>query len=670
MKKLFVLFLALGLFCLSAWAVTAQEQAQAPAQQPSADELEKQKTERETNAYRLLDQVIDEAQSLRLVENRVRIQINAADMLWDKNQGRARGLFSMAGEGVAELWRSQANANNNRRQIMPDGNSFTFQGPQGPPNFRNVQLRTELVLSAARHDAALAYQLLAATKPPANVQQPTADGRGPRIQQLSDDNLEQTLLGRVAALDPKLAAQNAEQMLAKGQFPSTMSEVINQLYKQDPDAADKLADKTVKQIQAANILTKTDVAGLVQTMLRSGPRPAAAPSGSSSSTTPSTAASTGPQPVLGQAAYVDLLSTVVDAALKATPAAQNAQRGQQAARRGVTFGTSSQTPQPPTEEQIEQTVARRLLNGLQQTLPMIDQYLPSKAPMVRQKLTEMGMTNNSLANIAQTFSALQGNPTADALLQAAQVAPQQMQSRLYQQAAYKAIDEGDTERARQIANDHLQNNARDVVMQRIDFKEMTKKAEGARIEEIRQTVSRLQTDNEKLDMLIQVAGDVQKTNQKLALQVLEDARQIVNRRATSYEQFEQQLKVAHAFSSIDLSRSFEVLDPAISQLNELLSAAAVLSGFEINMFRDGEMSIQNGNGLTSTINRFGQELAVLAKSDFERSETLAGRFQFAEPRIMTRLSIVQGLLGLKPAGGPRVLFGNAGSSDTIVIRQD
>jgi hypothetical protein len=673
MKKLFILFLALGLFCISAWAVTAQEQAQAPAQQPSAEELEKQKAERETNAYRLLDQVIDEAQSLRLVENRVRIQINAADMLWDKNQGRARGLFTMAGEGVAELGRSQANTNN-RRQMMQDSGGFTFQGPVGPPpNFRNVQLRTELVLTAARHDAALAYQLLAATKPPANVQQTTADGRGPRIQQLSDDNLEQTLLGRVAALDPKLAAQNAEQMLAKGQFPSTISEVINQLYKQDAEAADKLADKTVKQIQAANILTKTDVTGLVQSMLRAGPRPAAAASSSSTSTPPSsTAPSTGPQPVLGQAAYVDLLSTVVDAALKASPTAQAAtQRGQQPIRRGVVAGgTGPQTVPQPTEAQIEQTVARRLLVGLQQTLPMIDQYLPSKAPLVRQKLTEMGMSNNSMANLAQTFSTLQGDPSSDVLLQAAQVAPQQMQSRLYQQAAYKAIDEGDTDRARQIANDHLQNNARDVVMQRIDFKEMTKKAESARIEEIRQTVSRLQTDNEKLDMLIQVAGDVQKTNQKLALQVLEDARQIVNRRATSYEQFEQQLKVAHAFSSVDLSRSFEVLDPAISQLNELLSAAAVLSGFEINMFRDGEMSMQNGNGLTSTINRFGQELAALARSDFERTETLAGRFQFAEPRIMTRLNIVQGLLGLKPSGGPRVFFGNSGGGDSIVIRQD
>jgi hypothetical protein len=190
-------------------------------------------------------------------------------------------------------------------------------------------------------------------------------------------------------------------------------------------------------------------------------------------------------------------------------------------------------------------------------------------------------------------------------------------------------------------------------MQRIDFREMAKKAETARFEEIRQALARLQTDNEKLDFLIQVAGDAQKSNPKLALQSLEEAKQMTSRRATSYENFEQQLKVAHAFATVDPARGFEVLEPGISQLNELLSAAAVLSGFEINMFRDGEMSIQNGNGLTSTINRYGQELAVLARSDFERAETLAGRFQFAEPRIMTRMAIVQGLLGAKPSGPTR-----------------
>src|SRR4029079_19768035 len=162
----------------------------------------------------LLDQVIDEAQSLRLVENRVRIQISAADMLWDQNQGRARSLFATAAEGIAEAGRAQTtNTNNNRRfQVGPGGENI---GPIQPQNMRVYQMRQELVLTAARHDAALAYQLLAATKPPATTQ-PTADARGPRAQLTSDDNLEQQLLGRIATLDPKLAAQNAEQMMEKG----------------------------------------------------------------------------------------------------------------------------------------------------------------------------------------------------------------------------------------------------------------------------------------------------------------------------------------------------------------------------------------------------------------------------------------------------------------------
>lgn len=657
MKKLILFTLLLALLSFSESLVIAQDQ---PAEQPSAEELEKQKAEREKNAYRLLDQVIDEAQSLRLVENRVRIQINAADMLWGQNQGRARTLFATAAEGIAELARTPAPNNNQRNQVMQQGGNFAvFQG--GPQSMRTYQLRQDLVMAAARHDAALAYQMLAATKPPANMQ-PPPNARGPRPQLTSDESLEQMLLGRIAALDPKMAAQNAEQMMEKGQFPMTIPEVINQLHKQDPDAAEKLGDKVVKKIQATNILTKTEVSGLLQTLLRAGPRPASDGNDASAKTQTS-----GWPAVLGQTAYVDLLSTVVDAALKATPATQNNQRGvgpANARRAGGGVGPVNTGPQPLTETQIEQNNARRLLAGLQVALPLVDQYLPSKAPLVRQKLSEIGLSSNAPVN----FGALAGNATADTLVQAAAAAPQQMQPRLYQQAAYKALEEGDTERARQIANDHLQNNARDAVMRRIDFREMAKKAEGARLDEIRQSVARLSTDNEKIDLLIQVAGDLQKNDPKLAIQLLDEAKQFVNRRATSYQHFEQQLKVAHAFASIDAARAFELLDPGISQLNELLQAASVLSGFEINMFRDGEMAMQGGNGLTATINRYGQELAVLAKSDFERSEILAGRFQFPEPRIMARLAIVQGLLGVRPVSGPRMMVGSFG--ENVVIRPE
>lgn len=647
MKKLFALTLTLALFCLSE-PVFAQDK---PAEQPSAEELEKQKAEREKNAYRLLDQVIDEAQSLRLTENRVRVQINAADMLWDQNQGRARSLFTMAAEGIVELDRNQVAALSQRMAATQDSNGFAIQRPPMPPrNFRSFQLRQELVLAAARHDAALAYQLLATTKPPATTQS-AADQRGPRGQMTSEENLEQQLLARIATLDPKLAAQNAEQMIDKGQFPRTLPEVINQLRRQDAEAAEKLADKTVKKIQAANLLTNNEASMLVQVLLAPGIR------------LPATEGAAQPTsrrgPTLEQSAYVELLSTVVDAALKATPTP----RGQANTRRvQAAPGPNRQNsgPQPPTDAQIEQNNARRLLAGLQPALPVIDQFLPAKAPLVRQKMTEMGMSTS----YNPTFPALsgQGNPTADALVQAAANAPQQAKTRLYQQAAYTALEEGDTEKARQIANDHLQNNAREVVMQRIAMREMTKKAEGARLEEVRQAVARLQSDNQKIDLLIQASKDTQKTDPKLAIQFLDEARQITNRRATGYEHFEQQLRVARAFAEVDPGRSFEVLDPGISQLNELLSAAAVLSGFEINMFREGEMSMQAGNGLTSTISRYGQELALLARIDFERSDTLAGRFQFAEPRIMARLAIVKGLLGTELSGTPEF------RAENVIIR--
>ena len=139
---------------------------------------------------------------------------------------------------------------------------------------------------------------------------------------------------------------------------------------------------------------------------------------------------------------------------------------------------------------------------------------------------------------------------------------------------------------------------------------------------------------------------------------------MTNRRASNYEQIEQQLRVARGFATVDPARSFEVLEPAIGHINELLNAAAILNGFEISMFRDGEMTMVPGNGLTSMINRIGQELAVLAENDFERADVLAGRFQLAEPRIMSRLLIVQGLLnplqsqklprGVPPFSGVRV----------------
>ena len=622
----------LVVFSLFACMCVAVAQEQPAPQQPSAEELEKQKEEWAKNAYRVLDQVVEESQSLRLTDNRVRIQIYAADMLWDRDQSRARSLFMLAGDAVAEMMRA------------PD-NTTQRMGPPNQPR-RPAQLRQELVLAAARHDAPLAYQLLATTKAPTNTQNTDAvtQGRMPQIN--PEEVLEQNLLAAVAALDPKLAGQNADQMLEKGQFPYSLSEVINRLRQQDQEAATKLADKTVKRLQGTSMLTNTQAGTLALALLNPGPR---IPSTSTTNTDSDTKqAPQGRGPILDQTAYVDLLGSVIDSALKATPPAQNTPRSPRAAGVGPNVRAVATTQTPPTDAQIEQANARRMLGGLQRLLPQIDQNLPGRSQAVRQKFTEMGIGDNSRAAAGQTFFSFPGgNVTTDALMQSAAAAPAQLQARLYQQAAYKALDEGDPARARQIATDHLDARQRDAVTQRIDFRELATKAEGTRIEEVRQSLARLQSDNDRIALLIQLATDVQSKNPKLQRQLLDEARQMTNKRATSYENFEQQLQVAHAFASVDPGKSFEILDSGISHLNELLSAAAVLNGFETNVFRDGELPLQGGSRLTMMINGYGQEIAFLAKTDFERSETLAGRFQLPESRIMARLAIAQGLLGVK-----------------------
>jgi len=58
--------------------------------QQSADPQDKEKLTPEKKAVLLLDQVVAEAGGLKLPENRIYIQISAGDVLWDRDEPRAR----------------------------------------------------------------------------------------------------------------------------------------------------------------------------------------------------------------------------------------------------------------------------------------------------------------------------------------------------------------------------------------------------------------------------------------------------------------------------------------------------------------------------------------------------------------------------------------------------
>jgi hypothetical protein len=630
-KKIAAFLFPIALILASAVFAGAQDatsQSATAQPTPDAQQQQEEKLKLEAKAIVLLDQIVTEAQALKLPENRLRVQIAAGDMLWDRNSARARGLLVDAGAILSQMMLDADRTDRNETQTMN-------------------QLRQDLVLTAGRHDSELGYQLLRSTQ-----QQPTTPGNtggGRRFVPDQQSNLEQSLLATIAANDPKVAYQKASESLDKGEYPTALSRVLSQLQAKDPDNFKKLSDKTLSRLSSDNIAGTREAAMLAVNLLMPGPRPA-----SNSTATPTDATAinsrTASAQVLSESAYHDLMDNAVTAALSVTSltaGSNNVRGGGGGGGARIFRGAQPDQQNPPDEAQVRQNNARIMLLSLQALLPQIDQYLPERAAAVRQKLTELGLGNN--ANFGNQIRTAMQQGTSDSLVAAASTAPPQMQSRLYQQAAQKAVDEGNSDRALQIANDHLDESGKNSIMQAVDFKRMAASAAPEKLNEIKQKLAALPSDSDRVKYLIDLATATQKDNPKLALRFLDDARNLVTRRVTSYKEFEDQLKVADAFASLDPKRSFEVLELGIGQLNELLSAAAVLNGFEVDIYKEGELSLRTDNDLVSMVARYGQELAGLAKIDFERARLTADRFQLSEPRLNAKLSIVQSVLGAQPA---------------------
>src|ERR1043166_10039199 len=133
----FALLLAL---VASAIAQDATSQSATAQASPDPQQQQDEKAKREKKALALLEQVVTDSQGLKLPENKLRVQIAAADMLWDKNPSRARGLLTDAGAMLGQIL---LEVNRTDRDDMMAVN----------------QLRQDLVLTAGRHDPELGFKL-------------------------------------------------------------------------------------------------------------------------------------------------------------------------------------------------------------------------------------------------------------------------------------------------------------------------------------------------------------------------------------------------------------------------------------------------------------------------------------------------------------------------------
>jgi hypothetical protein len=231
------------------------------------------------------------------------------------------------------------------------------------------------------------------------------------------------------------------------------------------------------------------------------------------------------------------------------------------------------------------------------------------------------------------------------MLEAAQKAPPEVRESLYTQAVWKAFNEGDAERARQLIENISNPQQRGQMRRNIEMQLQSRAVQQGNYAEARAAVSRLGTFEEKASALMQIAGAaLSKNDEKAARQALDEARSLAASQPGGLQQFNTQLQVAATYSQIDAGESFEMVESAVARLNELLDAAAALEGFGQDSFKEGELRQQYGYAWNEMVNQCAATLAALAPADFERASAAAKSFRRADVRASAEMQLAQRVL--------------------------
>jgi len=583
-----VFVLSLLTFSTSVGAQVVTTPATAPPPEAESEQAVKARKELMKSAFALLEEVSSEAPSLKLAENRIRVQMTVADLLWPYDEARAREMYKTVQENLAAII----------GEIDP-----------GDPQVYNTtnlvsQFRNEVLHKLAGRDAKLALEFLRATR------QPQLFHHGGDYKQPDQEAaMELNLAGQIAAQDPKAALRMAEASLSKG-VSSGLLNVLSQVQAKDKDAAAKLAGDIVKNLRPDEFgidHEAINVAASLLQMIRA--REAANPNSAQGAQLQNMGGL-----VVDEAVRRELIEKIVTAV-----------NGMAPHRTGNAHG---------------------LFMALKNVMPEVEKYAPTRAATLRRRMGDFEKTIPPQQRVWQEYQEVMQSGTLDAMLEAAAKAPAEIRDQLYSQEMWKAVNENDYERARQIIANFTNPQQRAQMLRDLERQMPWRAAERGNFEEARQLLSRITSKEERISILLQIAM-VARNNKKedAARGFLEEAHSLVAGRAENHTQFHALLQIAQAYGTADPSRSFAIVESAIDRLNELLAAAVVVDGFGgQDSFREGELKPVGGYMWNEMVRQCGEELARVAPADFERASAAAGKFERSEVRAMARLMVARGAL--------------------------
>lgn len=599
-RFLFLLLLSFCLALLTSSYVAAQVDDKAKAQK----ELERRK-ELERKTLGLVDEIVAAAWGLKLPENRSFVLASAAELLWPRDEKRARNLYWEAFNNLGQpdgpaLDDSTTRDATAKGRATNDGTSKRTASDQAQTlkqYYAMFGLRRDFFRRVAQRDPQLALEMLRAThlRPPAAV---------PDNYRLPDErDLEQEIANVAAARDPKQALQIARESLAKGVTFQLLG-VLFELNRLNPEIASEFAGDLIDKLQTLNVATDVVAWRTSIELLR---------------------LSRTPHDVLAD-----------DARLKPYQLRLSDDQKRELVELLINTALSLSANTNPSMD-------------ISEVMPEIEQFAPERVANIRTRMAETRRTQTKELREWQDYNSLVDKGTPEDLVKAGAKAGEEVRRELYQAAVMKAVMQNKADALRDFIKSNVEDESqRKSLTKLLDSNQLGWAVNRGDIEELQKLLPLIGAKEQRAEAMAAIAMVLEKKGEhEEAAKMADDALALVKVDLASQAQSNALMAVLLAYSVIDPARAFAIVEPIIDRMNDDVSRLLLLDRVvRSGAVKNGEIMMQQPGviSLDLAILKFGQGVVAMANADFNRTKTMADRFQRNELRLMARLLIAQSLL--------------------------
>ncbi len=569
--------------------------------QPQKPPVTEKQKDAEKKALALLDKISEMSKSFEDAAVRIRTQAQIADLLWTRDETRARRLFEKAFQATATA-----------PLPAPDSSA--------PPSYvgadSHYALRNDLIRLVSQRDSSLALKLIdSVVDQPPNVDRKFINSAYGNYSE--QDMLLFQFAMYITHSEPQRAAEIATKFLQRGDIGRTLS-IVDGLSRKEQALADALFAQALSRVKQTNVASRENIGllanyifpGLGEGVLRftSGPRRAGA-----SESNP-----------VSEALRDQFLDLALGAVMQWIDVKQQ----------------SAGTPAPRTNpnETDDLTVARLLL-------PYFDEHLPQKSAGVRARLEAVRGAESDLSK--------NGAGSVEGLLSKAEkTANANERDRVYWQAIMRALQNRNVDQASAIlpkVSDERMRSQLESALRRGREQELQERARVALDAGDFDTAYRLINEVSERSQRVSMLGNMAvllsyKKEAARASQVLSVMEQLISKAEDPTERAQEMIRFADVATRIDVERGFDAARLAVEALNRS-SIGPQWVKVENVTDATGRTTSRRHVGLQLLASfLFDNTFSELARSDFDRALRLAQALEMKEASAFAQLGVCRGVL--------------------------